>query len=259
MRRHSNPAGSAAAIPPLAGTAYAPLYRRVYETIAGMIAAGAWRPGDSLPAETDIARAYKVAAGTVRKAMDELVGDGLIERRQGLGTFVHRPNFDNSMLRFFRFRDAAGDAFVPESQIVTCRLEPCHGRAAEVIELQDGMAIHLLRRRQWDGVVRLIEDIHLPARRFSRLLDVGPQEIGPLLYPAYERHCGQVVFSIEEKIDIREASPGDAAMLGLEAGSLAFHIERIARDATGAAIEWRVSRGDARQFRYEVTVAAGGQ
>ncbi len=259
MARPHQPQGGAPAIPPLAGSAYLPLYRRLYETFAGMIAGGAWKPGDSLPAETEIARAYRMAAGTVRRAMDELVGNGLVERRQGLGTFVHRPNFDNAMLRFFRFRDAAGEAFVPESRIVSRGLADCQGPAAEALGLVGGQAIHLVRHRLWEGAVRLIEDIHLPPDRFAPLLAVSPADVGPLLYPAYERLCGQVVFAIDEKIAMTEAGADDAATLGLSPGDLVFRIERVARDATGAAIEWRVSRGDARRFRYQVSVAAGQQ
>lgn len=243
-------------IPALMGSPYLPLYRRVCETFARMIADGRWRPGDALPAETDIARAYNIAPGTVRRALDELADNRLIERRQGIGTFVHRPNFDNAMLRFFRFRGVDGAAFVPESRVVALGIAACPPAPMEALGLTEPQAVLLVRHRIWDGAVRLIERIYLPPRRFAALLDAKPDEIGPLLYPAYERICGQVVFQIEEEIAILEASPEDAAELQLQSGDLVFSIERVARDATGAAIEWRVSRGDARRFRYQVSPAS---
>jgi GntR family transcriptional regulator len=249
-------AAARAGVPPLEGNVYLPLYRRLHDTFARMIAEGRWKPGDGLPAETEIARSYRIAAGTVRRAMDELAGSGLIERRHGLGTFVRRPNFDNAMLRFFQFRDASGAPFVPESRIVRRALGPCPGVAADALGLGDSNAVHLVRHRLWDGAVRLIEDIHLPPDRFSALLDAATGEIGALLYPAYERLCGQVVFAISEDIEIGEAEDCDAAHLGLPPGSLVFRITRVARNALGAAIEWRISRGDARRFRYQVSLAA---
>lgn len=242
--------------PPLEGDSHLPLYRRLYETFARRIAAGEWRPGDGLPAETEIARRYGIAPGTVRRAMDDLASSGLVERKHGLGTFVRRPNFDNAMLKFFRFRDSSGAAFLPESRIISREIVPMTPILAQHLDLNNRTIIRMVRHRLWDGAPRLIEDIYLPVARFAPLLDADPAAIGPLLYPAYERLCGQIVFAIEEEIALSAASADDATKLGLKAGDLVVSIERIARDATGTPIEWRVSRGEALRFRYRLTASS---
>jgi GntR family transcriptional regulator len=254
-RRSSASAAALRLPPPLEGDVHLPLYRRLYQTFARQIAAGDWKPGDGLPAETDIARCYAIAPGTVRRAMEDLAANGLIDRRHGRGTFVRRPNFDNAMLRFFRFRDATGAAFLPESRIIARQVivPPAHvserlGTTAKVI--------HIVRHRLWDGAPRLIEDIYLPLARFRPLLSADADAIGPLLYPAYERLCGTVVFAIDEDIAMRDAAPEDAAALGLAPGDLVVRVERTARDATGVPIEWRLSRGEARRFRYRLTIGS---
>ncbi|HAW23394.1 MAG TPA: GntR family transcriptional regulator, partial [Pseudomonas sp.] len=85
-----------------------PLYQRLREEMLAKIAAGEWTPGAPIPTEAELTRHYGVAIGTVRKAVDTLVNEGLLLRSQGRGTFVRRPNFDASLARFFRQVDASG-------------------------------------------------------------------------------------------------------------------------------------------------------
>lgn len=147
----------------LGGDAHLPLYRRLRESIAGKIASGEYKPGLALPAEIEIARLYKIAPGTARKAIEELVKEGLLERRHGAGTFVRRPNFNNSMLRFFLFRGATGKTLTPESRIVSRSVEDPSDAVRGHLGIAPGdKVIHLRRLRLWDGAARLVEDIYLP-------------------------------------------------------------------------------------------------
>ena len=233
-----------------------PLYRRLYRTVARRIAGADWVPGDALPGELELARLYGIAPGTVRKAVDELVGDGLIERRHGSGTFVRRSNFDHAMTRFFLFRDDAGRQIIPESRIISRAVVPATAMLAERLGLRRGeKLIKIVRHRHWDGAPRLLEDIFLPLARFRAILDHTTDEIGPLLYPAYERFCGELVCFIEEEITVVDASPDDASTLRLMPGDAVVTVERLARDAAKRPLEWRRSRGETRRFRYRVRAA----
>lgn len=60
-----------------------PAYRRVAATIEGKIMARTLNDGDSLPAETDLARQFRVNRSTVREALRELQSKGLVARRKG--------------------------------------------------------------------------------------------------------------------------------------------------------------------------------
>src|SRR3954447_18185540 len=84
-----------------------PLYQRLSDEVAENIARHVWRPGDLIPTEAELANTHGIAIGTVRKAIDALVADGLVERQQGRGTFVRRPQFNSSLFRFFRHDGAA--------------------------------------------------------------------------------------------------------------------------------------------------------
>ena len=67
---------------------HAPLYRQLQKVLREAIANHVLGPNDALPAERDFAEELGVSRITVRKALDGLVSEGLLVRRQGAGTFV---------------------------------------------------------------------------------------------------------------------------------------------------------------------------
>ncbi|GAB2477896.1 GntR family transcriptional regulator [Jatrophihabitans fulvus] len=74
-----------------AGSAEAPLYRQVRDTLHRRLVDGEYTPGQKLPSETRLAEELDVHRLTVRRAVEELAREGLLQARQGSGTFVtHR-------------------------------------------------------------------------------------------------------------------------------------------------------------------------
>lgn len=232
-----------------------PLYQRLRDEIAHRIAQNVWRPGETIPTEAELAASHGVAVGTVRKALDALVADGLVERRQGRGTFVRRPSFDGSLFRFFRHLGPDGTRTVPEGRILAREVlaAPAPVRAALRLR-EDEEVIRLSRLRLIVGEPVLSEEIWLPRRRFARLLDAEPGEIGDLLYPAYERLCGEIVARAEETVTVSTAAGDDVRLLGLAYGAPVVVIDRVAFGYDGRPLEWRRTRGPATDFRYHVEI-----
>jgi len=75
-------------LPPLNESSAQPLYQQLQRALRGAIENRIIGPDDALPPERDLAEMLKVSRITVRKAIDELVEDGLLIRKQGSGTFV---------------------------------------------------------------------------------------------------------------------------------------------------------------------------
>lgn len=70
-----------------------PACRKLRDHLAAEIAQQRWRPGKPTPTDLDLAAGFEVAVSTIRRAVDLLALDGLVERVQGSGTFVRRPTF----------------------------------------------------------------------------------------------------------------------------------------------------------------------
>ena len=73
------------------GKAAIPLYQQVIDIIKNEINSGAYKAGARIPNEFELAESYKVGRVTVRRAIEELVQQGYLTKRQGKGTFVNAP------------------------------------------------------------------------------------------------------------------------------------------------------------------------
>jgi len=232
-----------------------PLYQRLRDQLAEQIANNRWRPGEAIPTEAALSSEYCLSTGTVRKAIDMLVADNILERQQGRGTYIRRPQFQSSLFRFFRFQTAAGERQVPESRILSIEPMTAPSAVSQALGLiPDAPVIRLVRLRLLDAQPVLAEEIWLPRVLFQALLDTDLQLHGPLLYPIYETLCGQVVAYAEETLTAESVSDVHARLLHIPQNSPVVVIERLARNYAGQPLEWRRSRGHASHFRYSVEI-----
>jgi GntR family transcriptional regulator len=232
-----------------------PLYQRLRDEIAGEITRNVWRPGTAIPTEAELAQKHNLAVGTVRKALDLLVAEGLIERAQGRGTFVRRPSFDSSLFRFFRFQSRGGARRVPESRILARARLTGPTEVTSLLELPRGTElIRLSRLRLMDGRPMVAEEIWLPAARFAPLMDLPLDGFGDLLYPLYEQHCHAVIASARETLSVGRADKETAGLLVIEPGAPSIVIERLALGYDEVPLEWRRSHGPASDFRYQIEI-----
>ncbi|HEV2159796.1 GntR family transcriptional regulator [Bradyrhizobium sp.] len=232
-----------------------PRYQRLRDDLAARINRNEWRPGEPIPSEAELGAHYGVAIGTVRKAIDQLVSDNVLERQQGRGTFVRRARFNSSLFRFFRFQSESGERRVPKSRIIRRRSVPATSAVASALRIPVGEpVISLSRLRLIDDVPLLAEEIWLQQSRFAPILEIDTAEFGDLLYPLYEERCGEVVVSAEEILTVETANEMQARLLRLETHAPLIVIERLALDLERRPIEWRRSRGPADRFRYHAEI-----
>jgi GntR family transcriptional regulator len=232
-----------------------PRYQQLRDDLVHRIAGGEWAPGDAIHTEAELSQAYGVSTGTLRKAIDLLVAEGVLTRSQGKGTFVRRPRFDSSLFRFFRFKSRDGAPVLPTARIVSRRV----AAPDETVRTGLGLgarakAIHLSRLRLIDAKAVLSEEIWLPREGFEPLLALPLDGFGDLLYPLYESLCGQVVATAKETLVVEQADRDLAKTLGILAASPVIHVHRSALNFAGRPLEWRSTRGAASGFRYEIEI-----
>jgi GntR family transcriptional regulator len=237
-----------------------PRYLKLRDEIAARIAALEWQPDQPLPTELDLSQAYGVAIGTVRKAIDVLEQEGHVERFQGRGTFIRRASFDQSLFRFFRFQRADGQRRPPQSRILARDVLPPPTTVAMSLKMSadqlaaDQPTIRLLRLRTTGDQPLVREEIWLQHAPFAALADLPLPKFADLLYPMYEALCGQVVARASERLTIGVADAEDAEQLQLAIGAPVVVIERTAFAHDNRVLEWRISRGAASHFSYEIEI-----
>ncbi|SFD81494.1 GntR family transcriptional regulator [Paracidovorax konjaci] len=228
-------------------------YAALAEALRHRVVRGEWPPGAALPAEQALAAEHGVALGTLRRALELLVEQGLIERIHGRGTFVRNGIAGASMLRFFRFGEAQGQE--PTSRILSRQRAAPPPAAAQALGLAAGeSALRLQRLRLVDGEPCLLEQIWLPLDLFGALEQDDPRTWGDLLYPFYASRFGVRVQRAIDDIGFGTLTAPQARALELQAGHPCALVTRRAMDLAGRCIEWRATRGDAHAFHYTVTL-----
>lgn len=228
-------------------------YASLAAALRARVVSGEWPPGTALPAESLLANEHQVALGTMRRALELLVAEGLVERLQGRGTFVRQGIAGASMLRFFRFDTGSNE--IPRSRIVSRQRMAAPAGVARRLGLATGEAVlRLLRVRLLADRPCLLEEIWLPLDLFAPLVEGNTSEWDDLLYPMFARRCGVHVHRAVDEIGFGVLTAAQATHLELAAGHPCVQVQRAAHDLGGRCVEWRTTRGDANAFHYTVTI-----
>jgi GntR family transcriptional regulator len=80
-----------------------PIYRQLRDRVVAMMLEGTLKEGEALPSVRQVASAYRLNPLTVLKSYQQLVDEGLVEKRRGLGMFV-APGASSAIMKDERER-----------------------------------------------------------------------------------------------------------------------------------------------------------
>ena len=230
-----------------------PRYEQVRWHIQALITESKWDENTPLPTEQEFANEYQVSVGTVRKAVERLVEDGILVKQQGKGTFLKRPNFENSLLRFFKFRDKDALYITPTGVVKKVMVIEGVDDINKKLNIGKNKAlIYMERMRMVEDKVLLSEKIWLPKSRYQAFETLKPEDFENLLYPFYYTNCGQFVASAVETLFF--ITNHIDSYLGNTKQENLVKVCRIAKNLEGDPIEYRESFGLAEKFSYEINI-----
>ena len=216
-----------------------PLYEEIKETLIARLASDQWRPGELLPSELKLAETFEVSQGTVRRALDELVSQGLLARHQGRGTAVtkHTP------FGFFHlFRDD-GARELPESKTLRISVNAASRSERDALELGPAKkVIRITRVRYLNLEPKIFETIALPKELFSPIAKLDARDLPNTVYNFYEREFGIPVVGKRERLRACSASQMESRYLAVDVGTSLLEIEWLAYSHRRQPIELRISR-----------------
>lgn len=233
--------------------------RRVYLLLGDAIAGGSFARGETLPGEQRLAEIHGVSRVTVRRALEALAADGLIEKRAGSGSVVRGPVAAPGTVT------ADFATLIPQlvemGRDTTARLLSfAYGPAPETV--REAMALDGAARVQTAVRVRLIE-----GRPFSHLTTHVPEDIAlsyteadlatTPLFRLLER-SGVTVAEAHQSVTATLAAPDVAEALGVSTGAPLLALRRIVRDAEGRGVEYLSALYRADLFRLEMTMTRVG-
>lgn len=233
----------APAPPPLGPLGFKPLYQQVKAHLQARMLCGELKPGDLLPSEIQLAATLGVSQGTVRKALNEMAAEHLVERRQGRGTFVARHTSKRAVGHFFPLTRPDGRRIAPTSRIVAHETEPANPVERERLQLDADTVVHRLTRlRQLEGRPVMREHVVLAQALFPDREVLLSCQQDEQLYVLYQSRFDVTVTQVREDVSAVAATQIDADMLEVRVGTPLLLIDRLAFALDGRPVEWRRSR-----------------
>lgn len=215
-----------------------PLYQQVYQLLRNKILAGYWDAKEALPSENELVEQYQVSRATIRQALDELVSDGLIYRRQGKGTFVSPPNVEQGLVRIVSFtEDMHQRGLQPGTKLISAGLVPATAVQAHHLQIEVNESLARIERlRLADDMPMSVEVSFLVHRYCVGILaqDYTSQSLRQMLENSYQIR----ITSARQKIQAVSASEDMAEVLGIEPGAALLYIERISYSDQNVPVEY---------------------
>jgi len=232
---------------------FQPLYKQVYSLLTERIVNGDLKPSESLPSEQALAAELGVSQGTVRKALNQMVAENLLNRRQGKGTYVSEHTQESSLFRFFRFREPGGENLVPQTKLISLERRACNKHEQAQLNLSDSeLVVQMNRVRSLEGQAVIVESIIQPLSVFPDI-DLEPK-IPNSLYTLYQEKFSISIVEVREELRATAMPAESAASLGLNAGDPVLCVERASVNIDGRVVEWSQAFCKTENFVYSVSL-----
>jgi GntR family transcriptional regulator len=230
-----------------------PLYSRIQEHIAELILAGKLAPDAKIQSERDFSEDLGVSRMTVRRAITELVNEGLLERRHGSGTYVARPKvtyeseeLENYVQAMQRRNIATASQLLEFGEIVASR------RLAESLRIDIGDPLYRVSILRFANRVPVIlERVFVARQRFPELeeWDLERSSIHDLLTDVYHMTPGRISQTTEAVV----AADTVAGQLRVEEGFPLLMLSRIVYGQDGEPVVFSQDflRGDYARIHAE--------
>ncbi len=243
----------AKAVGPLDGKGNLPLYQELQRALRRAIDSRLLGPDDALPSERDLAADFAVSRITVRKALDGLVADGLLVRRQGAGNFVSaRVDKNFAMLTSFS-EDMRARGRTPRSVWLKRAAGSVTPEEALALRLSPGTPVFRFHR------IRYADDAPMALEYATVLRDCLPSldAVETSLYEALEQKGNRPVRALQrlravlltaEQAKLLKAQERDAGLL----------VARVGYLKDGRAVEFSQSyyRGEIYDFVAELSASS---
>jgi GntR family transcriptional regulator len=214
--------------------------------------------GSAIPSERQLSVDLEVSRLTVRAALDELVREGYLVRRQGAGTFVAAPKVAKGMDVSSFSEDMRARGLTPASHTLELNVVPAGARLGRLLHVSPSEPVVAARRlRLADGEPMAIELLHARASLVPGLsaADLEQNSFYELLIERYGIEIAGGTQTVEPTV----TNDDESAALGVPLHSPALLFERITRTSGGEVIEFTSStyRGD--RYRLVTELGMGGR
>ena len=222
-----------------------PKYRRLYKTINQCVESEVVGPGELIPSERELAERLGISRVTVRKALSELLENGILDRRHGAGTYVSRP-IEKSVSSVSSFtEDMTKHHLTPSSKTTSVQKVDSNAHLDLIFGLKpDQSVIEIQRIRYANDLAVAYEIVIVPDSVLP-----NPLSIGQSLYKDMAQ-MGCRPSSAVQRIKAMNANKVQASMLDINPGDAILHIQRHGVLENGKVVEYTNSYYKADSYEF---------
>lgn len=211
-----------------------PMYQQLADTIKQQILSGELKDSDKLMTEAELGDYYHVSRITVRKAVNILVENGYVTKKQGIGTFVTTNKLNrvikNEVLSFTEMCETEGKK--ASAEILSVEWVKAGTKIGRRLSLpKDENVLRVVRLRKMDGMVVMLEETCLPQKYGY----IAEENLADSIY-AILRSRGTKIVHATKEVGICYATEQEAKLLEVEAKQPLLLQYDTAMDANGEEI-----------------------
>ena len=225
-----------------------PLYHQLMQRISDDIEKGTYPIGSRIPPEHELEETYQVSRVTVRRALSELTAEGLLERKQGKGTFVSAPRISQDLKSIHSFHDSCRQNGVrPTTRVIHVMEVPADSADITDLSVREGdRVVETLRVRSADGEPVVLEKNHF-SMGYAYLEN---ENLNGSLYNVL-RDYGVEPRQATHDISLSYATEAQAKLLNVAPGSPLMRLREVVYDQRGRVLHNSVQliRGERFVFR----------
>jgi DNA-binding GntR family transcriptional regulator len=211
-----------------------PLYHQLAEQLSNAIAVGQLQPGDPFENEIAVAERLQISRPTVRRAIQELVDQGLLVRRRGLGTTVANSKVHRKFELTSLYDDLLRDGREPRTTVLKHEIIT-NERAAAALDLSgETPLLHILRVRHAGELPLALMNNWLP----PVLSDLTREDLETNGLYAALRERGVRPVVAQQSIGARMPSSVERRHLQIRGSQPVLTMTRMAFDSSGSSVEF---------------------
>ncbi len=230
-----------------------PLYKQLEEIIRQKISLGELNPSDRLPSVGILAKEHGVSIITVRKAISSLAEAGLIETRQGKGTYITAPRFGRNLNKMMSFSESCKiNGTRAGSKLIECRIIDASPKTLEKLNRpNDKQVVFLSRLRYVNEEPMIIETNQFPIE-FAYLINEDVENRS--LYELLREKDGLEMGFADRELEICRATQREAKMLQIKKGAPLLLIRAVIYLQNGDPIYVGTQVINGERYRFSMSV-----
>ena len=233
-----------------------PLYLQIAQDIKGKIDRKEIAANSRIPTEAELSKAYQVSRITIRKALEILVDEEILVRRQRIGTFVSDKKLSRNLNHFMGFTKIcelngkkAGTNFLSAELV---RAMPSDVKRLGLSE--DDKVIRIRRLRYCDDVPVILEENHFP-KEYAYLL---AEDLNGSLNEILNRH-GVSLVGGSKIIGVCYANREEARLLNIKENEALILSKGVVHDAAGNAVYCGKEVINVERYEYKILINDRGE